>query len=214
MKDITEERLERIKSAAFQRQLDLTIILENVHDPHNIGAVLRSCDAAGIREIYVLFTEKHLDMERIKMGKRTSAGTRKWVEVHYFRDPELCLNTVRKQYGRVLCAMPSEQSKNMWDIDFTPPTALLLGNERDGVSDESRKLCDGEYFIPMAGMAKSLNISVACALSVYEVYRQRSLKGSYQTELNLQNPTSVDLFDQYLQKHYHPNLIEPNPDKL
>lgn len=214
MSKITRERLERIQSAAFQRQLDLTIILENVHDPHNIGAVLRSCDAAGIREIYVLYTEEHLDLERIKMGKRTSAGTRKWVDVHYFRDPELCINTVKQRYGRVLCAMPSELSKNMWDIDFTPPTALLLGNERDGVSDESRSLCNGEYFIPMAGMAKSLNISVACALSVYEVYRQRSHKGFYLTEKNMHNPASKELFDQYLERHHEVKMKEPDQDKL
>jgi len=195
---ITPERIARIGEVAASRQLDLTVILENVHDPHNIGAVLRSCDAVGVREIFVLYTEPQLTEERLKIGKRTSAGARKWVDIHYFRDVHACFKKVRAGYGRILAAMPSDEATGLWALDLLQPTALLLGNERDGVSAEARAESDGDFVIPMAGMARSLNISVACAVSLYEAYRQRQTAGFYGKP-----PTAAHdlLLRNYLERH-------------
>lgn len=198
---MTLSRWKRMKEVVENRQLDLSIVLENVHDPHNIGAVLRSCDAVGICEIFVLYTEPQLTPARIKMGKRTSAGARKWIKVHHYRDPVLCMAHVRRKYKHILCAMPSPNAKRLWDLDLTQPVALVMGNERDGVSDEVRALSDGDFVIPMAGMVQSLNISVACAVTLYEAFRQREVKGMYpMTDAN-QDQARQHLLDHYIAKH-------------
>ena len=72
------------------RQANLTVILENVHDIHNIGAVLRSCDSIGIREFYVLYSDPRLNQDELLLGKRASSGARKWVDVHFFTETKAC----------------------------------------------------------------------------------------------------------------------------
>jgi tRNA (guanosine-2'-O-)-methyltransferase len=203
---MTIRRWHRLKEVVENRQLDLTVVLENVHDPHNIGAVLRSCDAVGISEIFVLYTEPQLTPSRVKLGKRTSAGARKWIKVHHYRDPVKCMAHVRRKYRRILCAMPSPDARRLWDLDLTGPTALVMGNERDGVSDAVRSLSDGDFVIPMAGMVQSLNISVACAVTLYEVFRQREVKGMYPAADSQADPLRKELLDHYVARHHG----EPN----
>ncbi|MBP6183544.1 MAG: RNA methyltransferase [Saprospiraceae bacterium] len=207
---ISPERKIKIEQVAKARQFDLTIVLENVHDPHNIGAVMRSCDAVGISEIFVLFTEAHLTQDRIKIGAKTSGGANKWLTIHYFRDRNECFRKLRETYHLVLAAMPDNGSLNLWSLDFAQPVAFVLGNEKDGVSDESQRLCDGNYFIPMAGMATSLNISVACAVTLYEAYRQRFDKGTIRPDAR-----NASLLESYLSIHeasYSPKTTKSPKD--
>ena len=198
---MTPERTEKFQRVVEQRQFNLTVILENVHDPHNIGAVLRSCDSVGIHEIYVLYTNEGLTEENLVIGKRSSSGARKWVDVHYFTDVQKCFGEVRKKYEKIFCTHLSHDSKNLYDLDLTQSVALLFGNEHDGVSEKSLKYCDGNFLIPQMGMVKSLNISVACAVSLYEAARQRMEKKFYTS-----NPTSTvsqrnELMDEYVKRH-------------
>ncbi|MBI5917047.1 MAG: RNA methyltransferase, partial [Bacteroidetes bacterium] len=172
-----KRRLEKFKLVAAQRQPDLTVILENVTDTHNIGAVLRSGDSVGLREIYVLNTDAHLQTGFIKIGKRTSMGTAKWVEVLYFTDLDSCFERVRGKYGRILGAMPGEGSADFHQLDLTQPTALLFGNEHRGLSKAALSKMDGSFLIPQVGMAESLNVSVACGVTLYEAFRQRKTAG-------------------------------------
>ncbi|MCF8236718.1 MAG: RNA methyltransferase [Saprospiraceae bacterium] len=214
--NLTPERLARITEVTKRRQIGLTIILENVHDTHNIGAVMRSCDAVGIHEIYVLYTEEHLTEERLTLGKRTSAGTRKWVDIHYFRDRQACFEAVRKTYPSVRCAMLSPDATSLYDLDLTQSTALLFGNERDGVSSESSAMADGDFYIPMAGMVQSLNISVACAVSLFEAYRQRDALGYYQENNPAPPEFQSNLLESYLSRQDISNYgkdISPKDDE-
>ena len=153
-------------SVAARRQPTLTVILENVHDPHNIGAVLRSCDSVGIREIFVLYTEPSLDQERIEIGKNASSGARKWIDIHLYHDVEACFAHVEQRYKNIWATHLGEQAVDLYEIDFTKSVALLFGNEHDGVSDASLKHATGNFLIPQMGMVQSLNISVACARSL------------------------------------------------
>ena len=195
--NLTPERRQRIKDITNRRQVGLTVILENVHDVHNIGAVMRSCDAVGIHEIFVLYTESHLDEDRLTLGKRSSAGTRKWIDVHFFRDRDHCFETVRRSYSSIQCAMLIPESQNLWNLDLSESIALLFGNERDGVSPESMALSDGSFYIPMAGMVQSLNISVACAVTLFEAFRQRSEKGYYESN----NPAPLQFQEKLLESY-------------
>ena len=198
--NLTPERLKRIEDVASKRQAGLTVVLENVHDTHNIGAVMRSCDAVGIHEIFVLYTEPQLTEEKLIIGQRTSAGTRKWIDVHFYRDRQVCFAAIRKSYSLILGAMLSVDASQLWDLDLTKPTAFLFGNERDGVSPESLSMCDGEFYIPMARMAQSLNISVACAVTLFESYRQRDAAGFYSEKNPASEQFQQNILDSYLSR--------------
>ncbi len=193
---MTPERMEKFRRVAAFRQMDLTVVLENVHDPHNIGAVLRSCDSVGIPEIFVLYTEARLSEKNIKAGKSAAAGARKWVDVHYFTDLDACVKALRRRYDRLLCTHLGENASDLYELDLTTSTALIFGNEHDGVSKELLARCDGNFIIPQVGMVQSLNISVACAVTLYEAFRQRRQSGAY----NAQGENS-ELYKTYLSRH-------------
>jgi len=173
---MTPERHDRLMAVLKKRQSDLTVVLENVFDPHNISAVMRTCDAVGIQEVYVLNTKipRHK-----KWGARSSSSAAKWLSVYQFTDAEACFTALRQKYDRILTTHLSSDAVNLYDIDFTSRIALVFGNEHSGVSDEIRAMADGNFIIPQVGIIKSLNISVACAVTLYEAQRQKTLAGHY-----------------------------------
>lgn len=197
---MTPERINRLREVAFRRQAGLTVILENVHDPHNIGAVIRSCDSAGIPEIFILYTETHLTEEHILVGKKSSSGARKWVDVNHYTDLDACFRHIREKYGRILATHLAEQAEPLYSLDLTQPAALLFGNERDGVSEAALAYADGNFIIPQMGMAKSLNISVACAVTLYEALRQRQQAGMYAGLNPMPETEQMALFETYLER--------------
>ena len=197
---MTPERRQRLKEIASRRQPGLTVILENVHDPHNIGAVIRSCDSVGISEIFVLYTESHLTENHILVGKKSSGGARKWVDVHYYTSAEACFSHVKDKYKRVLATHLGEEAVPLHHLCLTEPAALLFGNERDGVSKAALAYADGNFLIPQMGMAKSLNISVACAVTLYEALRQRLDAGMYGERNPMPEKEKLALFEAYLER--------------
>lgn len=154
-------------------------MLENIFDPLNVSAVMRSCDAVGIREIFVVYTQPYLQRRGLRLGKKTSAGTFKWMDVYVFDNLEECLYRVKARYGRILATHLAADSPSLYSLALHHPTALLFGNEDEGVSPEALAQSDGHFAIPQAGFAESLNISVSCAVSLYEAYRQRAALGAY-----------------------------------
>lgn len=176
---MTNERRSKIQNVLSHRQNDLTVVLENVFDPHNISAVMRSCDAVGIQEIYVLTNRipRHK-----KWGARSSSSAAKWLTIHQFEDAEACFARLRERYFSILTTHLSDDAVSLYQLDLTQPTALVFGNEHSGVSDEIRALADGNFIIPQVGMIRSLNISVACAVSLYEGFRQKQAAGHYNNQ--------------------------------
>jgi tRNA (guanosine-2'-O-)-methyltransferase len=173
---MTPERKARLEFVLSKRQNDITIVLENVFDPHNISAVMRTCDAVGVQEVYVLNTKipRHK-----KWGAKSSSSAAKWLSVHQFENAEECFIALRKKYVKILTTHLSSDAVNLYEINFTQPLALVFGNEHSGVSEEIRLLADGNFIIPQMGIIRSLNISVACAVTLYEAYRQKSVAGHY-----------------------------------
>ena len=174
---MTPERTEKLTRVLSHRQPDLTVVLENVFDPHNISAVMRTCDAVGVQEIFILNTKipRHK-----KFGARSSSSAAKWLTVHHFEDTEACFSEIKLRYERILTTHLGESSVGLYQLDLTRPTALVFGNEHSGVSEEIRALADGNFLIPQVGIIQSLNISVACAVTLYEAYRQKDQAGHYQ----------------------------------
>ena len=195
------EREAKFRRVVSRRQGNLTIVLENVHDPHNVAAVLRSCDSVGVYEIFVLNTERDRDLGKFKMGKRSSMGTRKWIDVNVYDDVEACFAHVRQRHEFIYATYLGENARSLYELDLTQPVALLFGNEHDGISEETLRHTDGNFIIPQMGMAESLNISVACAVSLYEAYRQRKAKGFYEDNPTLSTTEQQKLLTDYFHRH-------------
>jgi len=173
---MTPQRREKLISVLNKRQDDITIVLENVFDPHNISAVMRTCDAIGVQEVYVLNTKipRHK-----KWGAKSSSSAAKWLTIYQFDNAEECFSSLRKKYSGILTTNLSSDAVSLHSIDFTRSLALVFGNEHEGVSPEIRQMADGDFLIPQVGIIQSLNVSVACAITLYEAFRQKNLAGHY-----------------------------------
>jgi tRNA (guanosine-2'-O-)-methyltransferase len=176
---MTNERIQKIQSVLSKRQNDLTVVLENVFDPHNISAVMRSCDAVGVQEVYVLNTKMP---RHKKWGARSSSSAAKWLTVHQFENAEECFTALRKKYSTILTTHLASNSVSLYELDLTRSVALVFGNEHSGVSEEIIEMADGNFIIPQVGMIRSLNISVACAVSLYEAFRQKHKAAHYEKQ--------------------------------
>ena len=175
---MTPERSKRLNSVLNKRQPDLTVVLENVFDPHNISAVMRTCDAVGIQDIYIL--NNKIPPHR-KWGDKSSSSAAKWLSIHQFTNADECFATIRKNYQKVYTTHLSTDAVGLYELNLTESVALVFGNEHSGVSEEIIAMADGNFIIPQVGIIKSLNISVACAVSLYEAFRQKNNAGHYDT---------------------------------
>lgn len=173
---MNDARTKKLLQVLSQRQVDIGVVMENVHDPHNISAVMRTCDAVGIQDIFVLTT---IIPRHKRFGVKSSSSAAKWLTIHEYTDAAACFAELRKRYTKILTTHLASDAVNLFDIDFTGSIALVFGNEHDGVSEEIRRLADGNFIIPQMGIIQSLNISVACAVSIYEAMRQKTAAGHY-----------------------------------
>jgi len=173
---MTPERYERLTAVLNKRQPDLTVVLENVFDPHNISAVMRTCDAVGIQDIFILNTKIP---PHKKWGAKSSSSAARWLTIHQFTDANACFAALRQQYKKIYTTHLSTDAVELHALNLTEPVALVFGNEHSGVSDEIIALADGNFIIPQVGIIKSLNISVACAVTLYEAFRQKNDAGHY-----------------------------------
>ena len=168
-------RQEKVRQVLRRRQPDLTVVIENVHDPHNVSAILRSCDAVGILRVELLYTIEPFP----RIGKKSSSSANKWLGRRTHRSVEECYATLRNEGRRIHATHLSTDAVSLYDLDLTANVALVFGNEHRGVSDEAAARADSNFVIPMVGMIPSLNVSVATAVSLYEAMRQRLVSGAY-----------------------------------
>jgi tRNA (guanosine-2'-O-)-methyltransferase len=165
-------RFERLRAVLDRRMADLTVVLEHVDKPHNISAVLRSCDAVGVLEAHVVSLRG-----RIATPNDTARGSQKWVTLHSHPDSTELLKRLQDQGFRLYGTHLGVRARDYRDCDFTGPTAFLLGAEKWGLSDQAMALVDQAVVIPMQGMVQSLNVSVAAAALLFEAVRQRRVAG-------------------------------------
>lgn len=177
----TEKRLQKISAVVKARQQSLSIVLENIHDPHNVSAIFRTCDAVGVPKVSLIYNiEKYP-----KIGKKSSASAFKWVEKEKFSNVKECYAALRKDGFKIYASSVSEEAVEIYKLDLIGKVALVFGNEHRGVSEDALRLADKKFMIPMFGMVQSLNVSVAAAVVLYEALRQRLRKGLYsKSELN------------------------------
>ena len=169
MREITERRKQRIREVLSKRQPDLTLVLDNIHDPHNVSAILRSCDAFGVPRVHLYYTTEAFP----ELGRKSSASAIKWVEQKGHSHPEELIQDLQSQGFQIFATGFGPRSIPLPQCDLTRPTAVILGNEHRGASPELAQQVDQELFIPMQGMVQSFNVSVAAAVILYEAWRQR-----------------------------------------
>jgi tRNA (guanosine-2'-O-)-methyltransferase len=179
----TERRIEKFRRVLQHRQPDLTVVCENVHDPHNVSAILRSCDSVGVCAVQLLYTVEEFP----SLARKSSGSARKWVDPRRFDSAETMARTLRSEGFTLYATHLEAEAVPIYDVDFTRPSAIIVGNEHRGVSDEVLALSDQNIYIPQTGMIESLNVSVATAVILYEAFRQRSAAGM------VPHPEGVDL---------------------
>ena len=171
---MTDQRRAKIEAVLANRQPDLTVLAEHLHKPRNLSAIVRTCDAVGINEVHAVPGE-----EGLAIHWKTSQGAEKWMKVRAHEDLSSACSFLRNSGFQLVAAHLSESAADYRDLDYTVPTALVVGTELFGVSEQALALADQQVRIPMKGMTQSLNVSVACAVVLYEAMRQREIAGMY-----------------------------------
>ena len=181
------KRYQRLRQVLDKRQPDLAVLMENVHKPHNFSAILRTCDAVGVFEAHVVKPDGGMPTYN-----NTARGSEKWIHLHLHTNINEAIKHLKDRDFHIYAAHLSDHSVDYRKLDYTQPTAVLMGSELQGVSEEAVKLVDQEIIIPMVGMVQSLNVSVAAAVILFEVQRQRLQAGLYnQVQLDSQTYEQV-----------------------
>ena len=172
---MTPERFQKIKKILNKRQPDLTIIMDNVHKPHNLAAIIRSCDAIGIGHIH------HISKNHNKVGVnlKAASGSNHWVKLYTHENKKKLFTKLRNEGHTIFAANNSVNAIDFREANYTNASTIILGAELDGVSNEAINLADQEIRIPMEGMVESLNVSVANAVILFEIQRQRQKANLY-----------------------------------
>lgn len=174
---VSDRRKEKIISVVRSRQRGVAIVLEDIHDPHNVAVILRSCDAFGVQDVRLVY-EKETYGDPKRVGKASSSSANKWLDFTVYRGSEECAKALKKEGHRVHVTTLRAGAAPIGEADFTKePIALVIGNEHKGVSDVIGKLSDVLVQIPTRGMVQSLNVSVATAICLFELTRQREASG-------------------------------------
>lgn len=174
MKPVLPRRYHRLRDVLNRRQTDLTVLLEDVHKPHNFSAIIRTCDAVGVFSAHGVYTQGD-----VPAFSETAKGSQKWVDIHTHPDRKTAIGHLKKQNHTIYAAHLTEDAVDYRQPDYTQPTCILLGAEKWGVSEEAISLADQAIYIPMFGMVQSLNVSVAAAVILFEAQRQRLAAGQY-----------------------------------
>jgi len=167
---LTQPRQSKIAKVAASRNFSNCVVLEGIYDRGNISAVMRTAEALGFVNFHVIETQS-----KFKEANRVTQGADKWTEVQKWKSTIECVNHLKK-LGHKIVVTSLEASKPISEVDWTKPTALVLGNEKEGITQEMKQLSDERIILPMSGFVQSYNISVAGALSLYHIYQDRMQK--------------------------------------
>lgn len=195
---MTAQRFTRLKQVLDARQPDLTVLLDNVNKAHNFSAILRSCDAVGVLEAHAVWPNPDIAMHHM-----TSGGTAKWVQVHTHASADDALTLLKDRGFQLLAAHLSENAVDYRSVDYTLPTAIVLGAELLGLGEDARQRADKHITVPMHGMVESLNVSVAAATILFEAERQREANGMY-----ARSRLERERFNRILFEWAHPAVAE------
>jgi tRNA (guanosine-2'-O-)-methyltransferase len=165
---ISADRLRRIDEVLAHRTRNLVVVFEDVHDPHNAAACLRSLESLGIQEVHVV-----QKTSPFRPSPKITNGADKWLDLYRYRDIDECIRHLKSRQLVVASSALVPEAVPIRELDFRQPVALVFGNEHDGVSPEMRRHSDLLFQIPMIGFSQSFNVSVACAIATYHAVCER-----------------------------------------
>ena len=163
---ISDRRKSRLEDVASKRTEHITLVLQGIHDPHNVSACIRTAEAMGIQNIHVI-PQPGISYKATSPAK----GARNWVDIHRYKSISECAKYLKsKNYLLYGAYPPSEKTVNLQKMDIQQPIAVVFGNEHQGLDDAWLECLDGMFTIPMFGMVESFNISVATAISLHHLH--------------------------------------------
>lgn len=190
---ISEKRMERMKHVVAKRQSGLIVVLEDIYDPHNAAAVLRSCDAFGVQDVYFIFQHQKAFNPR-KIGKVSSASANKWLDFTIFSTPKACIDALKNKGYTTYATLLDPSATSIHETRFHDESvALIFGNEHSGITPGLAALSDHHVYIPMRGFVQSFNLSVTASMILFEVTRQRM-------EMHSLKPLATDIQNMLLQE--------------
>ncbi len=195
---MTPERFQKLKEVLARRQPDLTVLAADVHKPHNISAIVRTCDAVGIHDVHAVSPSGEFRHHRMASG-----GSRHWVGLTLHETLTGAISTLRGSGWHLVAAHPDDAARDFREIDYTRKTAIVLGSELEGLKQEAIDAADETIKVPMAGMVESLNVSVAAALILYEAQRQRNDANMYDA-----SRLDTETFERTLFEWAYPEIAE------
>lgn len=166
-KYMTPERQKRLEYALAHRRKNLVAVVDGIHDLGNASAIMRTCDGLGIQHVYLVD-----QAPRYRAARRTTQGSHKWLDIHRYTETKPCVEALRAAGYRIVGAALTGTSITLDEIDLSGPVAVVLGNEKDGMTAEMTAACDDLFYIPMLGLSQSFNVSVAAAIALYDLTRR------------------------------------------
>lgn len=167
------KRLQKITGVVSRRQPNIIVVLEDIHDPHNSAAILRTCDAMGIQNVWYIF-EKETRYNPKRIGKATSSSANKWLDFQIFLSTASCIDELKKQGYVIAVTALHNNAVSLLEKKFDEEKiAVIVGNEHSGVSETALASTDIVLQIPMLGFVQSMNVSVAAAMVLWEITKQR-----------------------------------------
>jgi tRNA (guanosine-2'-O-)-methyltransferase len=194
---VTPQRLERMKKILYTRQDTLRVFMDYVYSPHNLSAIVRTCDAVNVGRLY------YRHQKKVKLNSEITMGAHKWIFTEYVEDIENFYKDIKSKGYQVVVTLLDKEAIDFREVDYTKPTLIVLGNEVDGASEVSIKYADKKIIIPMYGMSQSLNVSVAAGVVLYEAQRQRAAKGMYDKP-----QLSEEIIEKTLRKWAYEDIIK------
>jgi len=165
---ISEARWSRINEVLDKRTQHITVVLEDIYQPHNASAVLRSCDGFGIQDVHIIENKNEFDA-----SSQITIGADQWLSLHRYNkenddNVSECFQNLHSQGFQIVATTPHENDHNLNQLDISKPTALVFGTELEGVTDQVMQQADAFVKIPMSGFSESFNISVSAAICLYD----------------------------------------------
>ncbi|MEL6307572.1 MAG: RNA methyltransferase [Chloroflexota bacterium] len=204
---ITERRLKRVVETAQARQRDLMMMMEDVHNPHNLMAIARSCDAFGVQNIAFTMEDENL-FNPTEIGKVSSASASKWLDYRIFKNgTRNAITALQSEGWHVMATWVNPDARSIYEVDFASydKLVLMVGNEKEGISKTAVECADSFIYIPMEGMIESFNVSVAAALTLFEATRQRRAS---EIDFSLQGDALQALVDDFVVRAIKPKYYE------
>ncbi len=200
LSQITPERQKRFDDVLEHRTFEVATVCEGIYDRGNISAVVRSAEAFGFAPFHVIERD-----EKFKNSQRVTRGAEKWIEEKKWKSSEAAIQSLKSE-KRKLIVTSLDANISIDEIDFSQPVALVMGNEKEGVSDLMKSSADYRIKIPMYGFVQSFNISVAAAISLYHISQKRKQLGKT-SELTLEQK-------EILRAHYVMRTLDSSADQI